>query len=320
MVIQQNLWTMKMCEDEDFFLESDSASEGSQRIFATLLANKIVDWKEYKYYVFNYDTKPRFVFVTKYFLSFCAFFYNMGKRHHSYLVEGALYDLKEEKFIQVDKKGYNIDGKRFFYKFLIYDTGIPNIIYSKQKNKYLIFYRYSKNVFEEVDDITTTVTSVTENGTMRAIFYKDLFCQEEENKIIILDDSISFLIFENAVNFVELLRNVPNGNEKVDMAAPELFYERNSFVFKPTFIVYGDACIIIKTPFGEYGEFIPIIIGQNVLLDYAYGCFKYEVVKAEKRTELFDHLILKCYWAKNDFENAVAYFDVTNGKVYHDEI
>ena len=104
-----------------------------------------------------------------------------------------------------------------------------------------------------------------------------------------------------------------NGHDASSLAQGGL---KENEKFPPCYLLMGDSCIITNSPLGGYGELVPICLSKKLFLNYSFGCFACEVVKDIPNPQFANHLILKCSWAKNDFENEVSYFDVTDRFVY----
>ena len=90
----------------------------------------------FKYYMFSYKNEIRFLFITSEDVNFASVdkYSNRQETTFGIIVRGALYDIAFNRFIR-------FDGSRkgdVFYNFVIYDCGIPHIVFDEENESYVI--------------------------------------------------------------------------------------------------------------------------------------------------------------------------------------
>ena len=298
-----------------------------------LLSELGENYKHYNFHTFVFKGE-KFVFITKMSINFLSFLNGRTEKEAGFLVEGALYDAKRHKFVDAPCKTDSYK-KKHFYEYYIYDASVPNIVFDREKNGYIIItMKDEKITFTETCEIITTVTQLfvneSEEGFRRAIFYEKKKYGKKTKMLLIIDDGLCY--YDEAKNveynnivvgknttkeeqaFLDALLN--NSHIRESFCITEETRDAVNLVYLTHYFITGDTCIIVKSNESYLGELTPVLIGKKILLDFNYSGFSYEVLDSIKDEKLKNHLIIKWLWRRNDFENGTSYFDATEMKVY----
>ena len=293
-------------------------------------AAKIVYPDDYQYYVYYLGDKPRFVFVTTEVLNLADLESTWGERKYPWLVEGALYDLKYERFVIYPKAK---PKNEYFYLFKIYDGGVPNIVCAGDNS--FIFYLNGDHkdsyCFDEYCIISRVVVHLQEEKGIitrkRVMFYRDMPPEGLTDRMLVLDHDVMLNKKDKDVSYVECLYD--SYCRKGDRAMIHFFglgiyndfgnVKHDVWKGDPTRVelIGGSSCVVVKTNYGESGDYVFILLHRGTTYDYKYSCFKYERVEPTKEGYV-GHIVIREEYEKNDIDNGVDYFDITDRKFYNE--
>ncbi len=289
------------------------------------------NYNGYKYYGFYEQERVRFIFVTKESMNFPAIEARWGCKKTALLVEGALYDVKTSRFVTLSSVAPSC--KDVFYKFVIYDGGTPNVVYNDVTREYVILYHTTSDVntirerrSKIIPTVVTYANSPYANSIKRnrAIFFEPARSSEGQSDFIILEKEMTLTKEQDKASFIRCIYD--------DQAREEQFSNLHSYsvinellskasnanigeVSMTSYIIGGDTCLIVRSPYGDFGELILLIVAGEVFYQNEISFYDYEVVDTTD-TALHGHLVLKLYWEKSDIENGISYFDVTERITY----
>jgi len=270
------------------------------------------------FYVFSYRKEERFVFITKKQVCFRQLSSPLPRSLGEYaiLVNGVLYDVEKKSFV------FDTDGS--FHCFIIYDCGVPNVIYDEKSGKHIVFALNDK----EYSFFTvrrrhqpTFVSHLWKKGRIgrpinnRLIFFTPV--GEDEENMLILHEEIEIEALYKNVQFVE---TIPLNDE--DDSAVSYFRSVHGKDGKDVSIcqdVKGyhsklltfDDAVSVEQPTGEYN--IMFVEGGHFVYAEAFDCYNYKKVRNFDGSPCQDNRIRVCF-RKNDFENCTSIFNVTTGK------
>ncbi len=291
---------------------------------------------EYCFYCFTEGTEQeKYVFVTSEDINLSVLEKTWGTRDESFIVEGALFDLQRREFITI--KDVSPTKKGYFYNFVIYDAGIPHIICDDEKDEYVILYKAKTDFisFHEtrsscVPTVATYCSCKGKNSIKRnrILFFEEVGTEEEQCDFMALQRDLSLVRTQNKASLVRCLydrktaENQPAYLHSLPVGKEARFNFKRSKGVKElpmnTFLLGGNSCLIVRSPYGEYGEYVLLIVDGEVYYNNSLSFYDYEVVM-DVPDGYQGHLVLKLYYEKSDFENGIAYFDVTE-RLLHNEL
>lgn len=281
---------------------------------------------EYFYYVFSFQEKPRYIFVSKETVNFASVDLPDIRQDSeiALIVEGALYDIRTERFITFDKN-------EIFFRFVLYDAGVPHVIYDESQACYCIYTLSSRRAFRgqyiktscfEDPQFTSYIykdAHTLELNCMRVIFYKDT--KGKDSMLVIYDELVKEMIVKD-VSFhdtipttsivasdVEYFNIAYNDEDVNDFIVNEYGYFTNNHM------VDGDA-LVVRVSEGDWKEYAFVRLSNGkVEFDPKATFFSYK--KVENAPEkFFGHNLIEITWSRNDFENETAIMDFTNNVLY----
>ena len=281
---------------------------------------------DYFYYVFSFQEKPRYIFVTKETVNFASVDLpeNRQDSEIALIVEGALYDIRTERFITFDKN-------EIFFKFVLYDAGVPHVIYDEKQACYYIYTLSSRRAFKgqyikvsffEDPQFTSYIykdSHTLELNLMRVIFYKDV--KGKDNMLVLSDEIVKILnvkdvAFQDTIPTTSIVAsdveyyNVAYDDEDVaDFVVNEYGYFTNNHM------VYGDA-LVVRVSKGDWKEYAFVRLNNGkVEFNPQETFFSYK--KNENAPgKFFGHNLIEITWSRNDFENETAIMDFTSNTLY----
>lgn len=281
---------------------------------------------EYFYYVFSFQEKPRFIFVAKESINFASIDLPENRQDGkiALVVEGALYDIRTERFI-------TFDSNEIFFRYVLYDAGIPHVIYDEEQGSYSFFTLSSKGAFKarykkvfNYEDPQFISYVYKDSDTMelnctRVIFYKDT---NGKDNMLVLSDEIVCKISAKDVTFKEIVPTVDaefSDNEyyKAAYNNENVAYSLlNEYGFFDNFHLASGDAIIVNVSEGDWKEhaFLRLDNG-DIEFNPKETFFSYK--KVDSRSEaLSGHNLVKIIWRKNDFDNETEVVDFTSNRIY----
>ncbi|MBR6252450.1 MAG: hypothetical protein IKR04_01200 [Clostridia bacterium] len=279
------------------------------------------------FYVYSYQKKERFVFVTTEAVDFLALNNpeNMIYSGLSIYVNGALWDLEKQRFVAFNKP------EGMFNTFMLYDAGIPNIVFDREEKRYTIFviednggYAFFKN---KARYQPTIVSHLWKNNRIgRPVNNRLIFVTREDadrDSMVILHEEIELDSFNDGVNYVETMPlNTESDSDEAyfvsvhgkDAVGHEI---KEAEPYLVVHLVFEDA-VIVEQPYNEYN--IVFVDGGNVVFDQEFDCVEYDKVisyDSSGNVKKCKENIVRVTYKKNDFENGYATFNLTTGKITH---
>ncbi len=269
------------------------------------------------FYVFKYKRKERFVLVTKKKVCFRQLCSPLPRSLGEYaiIVEGALYDLERKRFIFSDGQ------------FVLYDYGVPNVIYDHRTGRYVIFaLKEGEYVFYTVKRrhqpiFVSHLWKNTKEKMGRPVNNRLIFFtpdQKDEESMVILHEELEFQSLSENVEFCE---TIPLNDEEASITSyfrsihgkdgKEVFECHDVRAYHNKLLTFDDAVSVIQ-PTGEYN----IVFVQNGRFVHgdSYDCYNYKKIFKIDGTPCQENLI-QVYYRLNDFENRTAIFNFTTGKI-----
>ncbi len=309
-------------DDGDFFLDGKLGKKW-MKIKANKIVSSLENAKELNYYVYAYHDSPRFVFITKVRMN-PNILETYGMYGGAYEINGALFDNRTQKFISY-RGGISLT-------YVLNDAGIPHIIKDTASDKYVVMYfAVSGDTFPafktDFDNITGLVTHVRVNrGSAIVERYRYIFCEKDgESAIIVISNELELTVEIQGTTLVECINGIcceePDRwylyyhrliTELKKSLSEAVFGEDSSMVKEisiPTYILIGDAAIIVSDKKGIYGDKVMIVPGDDPLT-YGYNSFyNYEVIHSLGKDDR-KHNVVKVEWRRSDFDNSTSYFDI----------
>ena len=262
------------------------------------------------FYAFSEDGTPKYIFISKKRINFNQIDY-IDSEEKAFIVEGALYSVSAKRFIKFSGSRNN---KEIFYQFVLYDSGIPHVVYNSKSYNYTVMYiKDKKYVFVDTDvendlQFVSYVSCDMESLSRkckRAIF----FVQDDVHKMIILKDELYCVIEEDGFTLYDVVYRFSKETSSEDYY--DAIHSPNDYSNDKTDgkialcdnkHLYNDDCIIIKDETGYYSE------RGNLAIVY----FDYEV---RIGASFFDYSvsenhILKAIFKTSDFDNGIEYIDL----------
>ena len=294
---------------------------------------KVISPSELYYYVYYIDDNPRFVFVTRHLINIAQLESKWGERDESFNVEGALFDIVKGQFVEFPKDAKPLYG--CFYHYCIHDSGVPNHIVSGDKSYvfYLEANGFYKYAFESVEKVSQIVVHLTEaRGVIsrkRVYFFKSYTSPEcLQDVMLILEHDIYLNRREENVKFGECLYD--GFTRKGELAMIHFFglgsynhFDKSkekvlSKSATKVYIIGGSCCVVVRDYRAEFGEFVFLLLSNDIQYDYYFSCFNYELVNIPK-SGFVGHLVVKVHYAVDDFQNKTEIYDITDRKIYHED-
>ena len=274
------------------------------------------------FYVFSFKKEFRFVFVATDEIDFKRLSSPKvrGTGAYSIMVKGALYDLEKKEFI------FNKAGNLNY--FVIYDYGIPNVIYNPENGTHIIF---SLDGDGEYSFYTTKVRNQPilishlwkKKQVGRPINNRLIFFNSDgkiRESMMILHEEVLMESLNEDVNFVETITL----NDETDSmtayfymvhgrkAQPDDVYVGIDSQYHLHLLTSSDA-IVVEQSYEDYNIVFVNGEGHFVYSD-DYDCFNYKKVFPTDGTMCTENQV-KVYYRKNDFENGTSIFNISTGKV-----
>ncbi len=173
--------------------------ESAPEMFEIYPMDKIIEgldsadcnYKDFYYYMFTKYNQPAFFFITRSKLNFDALEQVWGEKSEAYLVEGAIWDIDRERYLSIDlnnpfssiRKNHT-SREDFFYKFLIYDGGLPHVVQLNNGDSYAIIVEINEKDIDFVNSriIPTCVTYVRNQDSSHICRQRVIFFQDEIDK------------------------------------------------------------------------------------------------------------------------------------------
>ena len=280
------------------------------------------------YYVFSYMKQERFVFVTTEKVDYLALNNpaNMVFSGIVMYVKGALWDLEKEQYVSFNRpEGY-------FNTFMVYDAGVPNIVFDEAEKKYTIFaldndkYVFYENKTRYQPPIVSHLWKNNKVG--RPVHNRLIFITREndtDENMLILHEEIELDSFNEGVAFVETIPlNTESDSDEAyfrsvhgkDVVGSEV-KEAEPYLIKH--LVFEDA-VVVQQVYGDYN--IVFVKEGNVIYDADYDCVDYDkVIQYNDRGEMLpckENVVMVFYNGRDndfDFERHSSSFNITTDKI-----
>ena len=333
MCLSMNKWIIRDTKFGTYLI-----NEKTPKLYEVIDARKICkalgeSYNDYNFYCFNPDAeRQRFVFVTKADIVLEALEEKWGTRAFGYMMEGALFDLSYGRFVSL--KSVKATCGEFFYKFMIYDAGTPHIVFDEESGQYVVLsfsQRSSAVSLQETRSITipTTVTYLKFDANNnvkrnRTVFYeKPTEDDEELFAFIVLDNDLRAVKSQEKATFARCILGKDIKEGEFTYMHSHFFTRQRPFCKTPvaisdmlSYIIGGDTCIVVRSPYGEFGERVLLLVNGEIYYNEKLSFYDLEVVRDITNPNFANHLILKLYYEKSDLENGYFYFDVTDRREY----
>lgn len=328
MEMLNNEWKLVMYKSSDYLVYSPN-SRMYPKIPAIYFKERLKLFGatgDYFYYVFSFQERPRFIFVSKEPVNFSSVD-SSGNRQDgkiALIVEGALYDIRTERFI-------TFESNKIFFKFVLYDSGVPHVIYKEEDASYIIYTLSSRRAFKpkykkvmEYEDpqfvsYIYNDSETLEPNLMRVVFYKSP--NGKDNMIVLSDEIVCRMSAKNVLFFDTIpSKGIITSDEEYYKVAHSNEDVGNCLIneygyFENNHVVTGDA-IVVKVYEGEWEEYAFVRL-DNGKVEFDCKATFFSFIKIEGCYSNFTgHNLIEITWIKNDFENESAVMDFTSNKLY----
>ena len=329
--MEQLKWQVKEHTKGDRYLQYEGIKYSQQYYFDHVI-KKIEKYgrniDDLFIYVFSQDGLPRFAFFSEEEISYTMLDNSLFRFEEEtcFLVKGALYDIKKDKFITFYRKNP-------FLEYVIHDAGIPSTIYDEEKYFFMTMFFGPK---EKVKYISTAegrdprfVTRAYYKKDIGAyVLYRTIFMVDDrgDNIAIVLSDDINcdFILDDVSFSTIKYLRDKMDSekeyfahlHQKEDSHIKDTFITKRYGYFCNKHISTSDA-IIVRDPSGQFGNLNLIRFNNGKhLYDKRSSFVACDKFTPDPNGKFQAHNILRVVWRKNDYENGYAYEDITTGETY----
>ena len=282
----------------------------------------------YNCYLFKLCGQYRYIFITNHKLNFSAMENEYGKRLGVRCIEGALFDLRSFKFVSFCESKEDA-----FYKFVIYDGGIPHIVLKKRDNTYSIMYIFPNKKegygFLQTDDISLTITHLNyaqKHGKAKLTRTRVLFYKKGEKRRFVVLDGLYLAKKVKGAEFHECVVPSQSQDEVTRTYLRERCKESGSSAFVvegngeydirviDAFIIGGDSFVVTQDDSGLYGDKVFLLLRDDISYKRSHSFFEYKV-SDNYNGKNKGHLIVNGTLSANDFDNKDFVFDATTREV-----
>ena len=306
------------------YLVNTEKPEGVDMIPARNLAKKLAyfdfDLEKLFFYVFYEGRIAKYIFVSYGEINLDAFECRLGEKKQNFRLDGVIYDIDKKDFV-CPPSVKNVRNS-LFYKFLLYDAGLPNIIVDDEKEEYTILYLNSQKefVYEKTTCLPTVVTYLNDDGNTRkrAIFYKKNYLKDYmgdiwlTNELVVLENDINYKLIYQGAEFEAIIFN------KQDEVQATKSKNAETTIWLTSYVIRNDSCVIVRSPYGTYGELLILFLNDGISINDENSFYSFEAVEPIC-ANLKDHSIIKVAYELDDFTNREAYFDVTSRMAYQEQ-
>lgn len=301
--------------------------KAGNKINVTRMCKLLGNFNQYDYYLFEYDKTPRFIYCTAFPTNFLALDINSfrSEKPSAIISYGALYDLNTDSFVD-----FGESKTEFFYRFLLYDSGIPHVIYDAVKDNYKVFFmdndsNFCKNNFVETAEYCEIkfISHLSGNKLSRIIFYRMKDNNTYNRKMIVLENELDYKMDADDILLARIIYNVSKSDSgyKYFNRVHKQYAEIGSLNAKlkrcTNERAVDDDAIIIMIPDGLYGNYAFLRIKDGVAsIEKEFSMVRFEKFNYYKKGFTLRDNIIICYWEENDFEVCEAYYDVSTGGVF----
>ncbi len=291
------------------------------------LLDSIEDVEKMNFYVFLHHGEPRFIFITEMKLNLYPLETD-GEYSEAFVVPGALYDYETKNFV-------SFDGETIFYQYVIHDAGVPNILYIDYDRVAVLYTERGTNGFvftklsRKVKGLITHITLDDERPEVHRTRY--IFLEDDgEVELLLLYDDMDIATEKHGVKFCGYVEGVYHSSRdrwylmyhRAKLMPDETMAKK---VFNDTHVGWwftrikavsltGDAVVFLMDPSGEFGNIVFVVPNSNPLCYEKCSCFKYKVqVRKNAYGERYN--VIRCEWARNDFDNEISFYEVRKRKV-----
>ena len=277
----------------------------------------------FKYYMFSYKNEIRFLFITSEDVNFASVdkYSNRQETTFGIIVRGALYDIAFNRFIR-------FDGSRkgdVFYNFVIYDCGIPHIVFDEENESYVIGcsnrnrWTFLRTEYHEGPVLVSHI-HFNENrigcDLTRVVFFKS---DDGEDKMIVLQNELDQVMTEDSVQYENVFYNCSEANSEQhyyhlvhgDLATSGEFI--NQVEELGIIHITEDDCLIVRDSDTE--DFSILYLNTVVEHDLVNDFFDYSVIDSTEYDYETYPMRIKITYRKDDFENSTAIIDCIKRKV-----
>ena len=281
----------------------------------------------YNCYLLKLFGSYEYIFVTGAKINLSAMEKDYKNFNEAYCVEGALFDLNTMKFISFGEK-----KKKAFYKFVIYDGGIPHMVLNDETHGYTIMYIFPGdkpeyrflNVSDSLSIVSHTNYEYREKNPKlsrkRVFFYK----KYENDCFMVLDELVFAKKIKNAAFdgcvISDLLQDDINRayykDRLKEVGRTEFVSEDDVLVTTIPlngYLIGGDSFVVTHDDLGKYGCKVFLFLNDKISYKRSYSCFDCKSVG--NNSGINSHLLVECMLAVNDYDNEKIVFDATTRKV-----
>lgn len=282
----------------------------------------------YNCYMLKLFDSYSYLFITDYKINLSAMEKEYEDRNSAYCVEGALFDLRTLKFVTFGKS-----KKDVFFKFMIYDAGIPHIVWNDEDNTFSVMFIFPDKKeeygFLQTRDFPLTITHLNYDQVndetfftrTRAVFFK----KSDKCGFIVLDElylakKVGNATFSECVVSSQLQDEINHAyfRENIKESGRSEFVDTELFSVDSkemeNHIIGGDSFVVTQDNSGLYGDKVFLLLNNDISYKRSRSCFAYEAhnIYTGKRK---GHLTVTCSLAINDYDNEKIEYDITTRKV-----
>lgn len=304
------------------------------------------DYVKHSYSFFTTFSERHFVFISQKTINFTEYeIITPNQASLASLEKGLLYDLDNDTFVFPKINDYACVEN--WPTFLIYDHSVPHVIvcnngyqtlysiifWDSKRRKYSNITSVSKPTFIShvstvslADDINVVrkkhIIFVDSHKTHFKHLANDNCCHSDigaNNLMIVLDDELNVESIDKEIKFnsVHYFKSRLDSNQKAYHSlytiTKHFIASSDEEVFDADFIfhTFDNDAIIIKTNKSELGEYVFVLLKNEIKIDYSMGFFKYVRFEHTEGFNDFKHAkdfldenpFVIFYCRRNDFEN-----------------